>query len=950
MQYLSKKKTSVNGLLRLIGTICLLCLMSGSAFAGELKPVDLTCESLEQPLGVDARQPRLSWRIHSEVRGEKQTAYRVLVASSAKLLEANTGDLWDSGKVESEQSINLTYRGEALQSRRLYHWKVKLWGADGAASDWSEASTWRMGMLDPDDSTAEWIQSDLELFHFQKELKKLPKFVEEDRRGPEKRADSIKKQTNAIREAPAVWMRKEFAAEKKLRQATAFISGLGFYELYLNGAKIDDHYFNIAAADYEKTVPYLVHDLTESMKQGANAVGVILGNGHFNPIVPFMHREYASDFIDTPRLWCEILLEYEDGSSQVLRTDSSWRFTTDGPIRFNSMRSGEIHDARRELGNWSSVGYDDNQWKPARKATAPRGRMRWQAIPPVRVLDEIPAVAVEPVEGGGWLFDIGEQNAGWARLTLRGEPGQEIRINYRAGKLSQRANIYLTLGPYQTCTYICKGEGEEVFEPRFSYNGFQYVEVQGLKDKPELEDCIGLRVASDMEVRGHFSCSDERLNALQEVHLRTIDNYYVQMPGDPVREKSNWTQDIQTHSESVGYNYDIHEMYAKWQQDFLDHIQPDGFVPAIVPSCFAGRWINGPWWGGMIVYNPWQLYQFYGDLDVLTRSYPEMKRYLGYLDSIASDHVVRWGLGDWQDAAVQKVGYGKPKSTTVPYTSTCAYFLYADILERTARLLGKSDEAAAFKSKKEAIRKAIHRDFYDAATGRYDKGSQTAQVLALRLGIVEAQDRGKVIDALAQQIAEDDSHLSSGFVGLPFLLIELTECGLGDLAWKIATQESYPGWFDMVFNRKNTAFMEAWDGGKVQMPSLAAPIGAWFYRSLGGIRTASPGFKSFIIQPYTGTLEWVKCSYESPYGKIVSNWRKEGAKLIMEISVPPNSTATVYVPSQDPANVTESGHPAAKANGVKEAKPQPHAAVYHLESGHYKFVSPLHGIPIKQEP
>jgi alpha-L-rhamnosidase len=410
------------------------------------------------------------------------------------------------------------------------------------------------------------------------------------------------------------------------------------------------------------------------------------------------------------------------------------------------------------------------------------------------------------------------------------------------------------------------------------------------------------------------------------------------MPLDPVREKASWTQDVQTHFESVGYNYDLQGIYGKWQQDFLDHIMPNGYVPAIVPSRFAGDWINGPWWGGMIIYNPWQLYQFYGDKDVLIRSYPAMKRYLAYLDSIAKNYIVEWGLGDWQDALAQKEGYGPPKLTTVPYTSTCAYFHYTEILWKTALILGKNDEAEGYRDKMEAIRQAIHSKFFDGATGRYDTGSQTAQILALHLGITLEEKRSPVIEHLIKRISEDDYHLTSGFVGLPFLLTELTESGLGHLAWRIATQESYPSWFDMVLNRKNSVFMEAWDGGHVQMPSLAAPIGAWFYRSLGGIRPEAPGFKTFIIQPYTEMLDWVNCSYQCSYGQISSNWYKKDGGLIMNITVPVNTTAIVYVPA---GTITESGSPAGQSDGVTFLRMEKNDLVFKVESGQYEFKSIL---------
>jgi len=889
----------------LIGAACVGVEATG---ADKFISAELRCEYQQNPLGIDVVQPRLSWSAKSNKRGLKQTAYQVLVASSLQELNRNRGDLWDSGKVQTDQSLNVIYQGKALRSRQHCFWKVKTWYTTGIESAWSKPASWSMGILNPDEWRGQWIQSDLALYDYQTEFKKMPEHElkigkMDGGRMIRERAKAVRKATAKITEAPAVWLRKAFhLKDKKVQRATLFISGLGLYEPYLNGRKINDHLLTVSPHDFGKTVPYHVHDVTAHIKEGENALGVILGNGYFNPIIPSLLREYAFNFIDTPRLKCELQLEYADGSTQSIVSDPSWKFTTDGPIRFNSIRSGEIYDARKELGNWSVAGYDDKSWKPAKPARAPKGKMRQRNLPPVRAIKTIPAIRVTPHEKGV-RFDIGVESTGWARLKIRGKKGQKIIIKY-PGEASH------TLGRYQTCEYICKGTGDEFYEPRFAFNGYQHIDVIGLDYKPAVSDLVGLQVVSDLETVGSFSCSDERLNTLQEVNLRTIQNYNITMPMDPVREKVCWTQDVQSNFETTAYNYGLHAMYSKWQDDYLDSIQVNGFVPTVVPSCFDGPKINGPWWGGMLIFNPWQLYQFYGDKEILAESYETMKHHMSYYDSIAKNNVIKWGLGDWQDAEVQKGGFGRARSTTVPFTSTCAYLYYADILHQTALLLDKPDDAAQYKKQRESIRKSLHETFFDAEAGVYDKGEQTSYVLPLRLNIVAEKDRPRVIENFVKQITKDDDHLTSGFVGMPFLLTELTEIGQGDVAWKIATQETWPSWFDLIFNRKKTVFMEDWRGGCVQMPSLCASIGAWFYRSLGGIRPDEPGFKSFIVAPYTKTLDWVKCEHMSPYGKIVSNWSRKNGKLTMNIPVPPNTTATVYVPGK---NITESGVPVAKA-------------------------------------
>jgi len=900
----------------------------------EVTVTDIKCEYLSNPQGIDKPNPRLSWTLESNQRGQKQTAYHLLVASSPDKLEKDVGDLWDSGNIESERSLNIPYRGSALKSRAQYFWKVRIRDANGRMSSWSTPSSWSMGILSQDEWQAHWIQSDLELFDYQVELKKIPDHhleLEnmEDGTDIRVRAKEIRRSTAGVTEAPAVWMRKEFEPiNKKLHRATLFISGLGLYEPYLNGRKINDHLLTVSPHDFDKTVPYHVHDVTDLVEKGENTLGVILGNGYYNPVIPSLLREYAFDFINTPRLRCELQLEYEDGSNQLVYSDSSWKFTTSGPIRFNSIRSGETYDARKELGEWSVAGFDDRNWKSARMAKGPRGRLVKRALPPVRLIRTIPAVSVEE-QGKGFRFDIGIESTGWARIKIRGKAGQKIVISY-PGVDSH------TLGRYQTCEYICKGEDEEFYEPRFAFNGYRYVDVFGLEYTPAITDLVGCQVVSDLQNMGTFSCSDEDINYLHEINRRTIRNYNVQMPLDPVREKVCWTQDVQTNFETSAYNYNMYGIYDKWQDDYIDAILDNGFVPTVVPSCFDGPWINGPWWGGMIIYNPWQLYNFYGDKEILSKSYDAMKRYLVYLNSIAENNVIEWGLGDWMDLAGG--GHGTPKGTTVPYTSTCAYMMLADMLQQTASILGEEADADYFAKRREEIRKTVNETFYNDESGSYDKGSQTSYILALKLNIPPKTNRNQIIENFIEQISVDNDHLSTGFVGTPFLLTLLNEEGLGELAWKIATQESYPGWYNMIFNQGNTVWRENWEGRPVQMPSLAGPIGAWFYRSLGGIRSGAPGFKSIIIQPYTETLDWVKNTFESPYGLIESNWERKDGFLMMNVVIPANTTATVYVPGK---NVTEGGITAEGAESVHLLKHENGNNIFSVKSGEYNFKSSL---------
>jgi alpha-L-rhamnosidase len=916
--------------------VFLLSTTVGSCLAGDASAApraeNLLCEYTLAPLGVDKPHPRFSWSVDSDLRDHSQTAYRILVSTTRESLADGTGDVWDSGRVASGDSHFVRYEGPELKSRTRYYWKVKLWDNKGEEFPFSDPASFGTGFLDEDDWVGEWIQSDLELFEYQKELKKMPDDNMEEEKPMWRRGPSIREMTKNVKEAPAAYMRRDFKPEKgDLKYATLYISGLGLYEAYLNGEKINDRALKVSPHNFQKSVPYHAHDVTDLIKTGDNALGVILGNGYFNPVIPSLLREYTCDFIDTPRLRCELKLVYDDGSSQLISSDEHWRFTADGPITFNSIRSGETYDARKELGDWSSAGFDDQDWSPARPAEGPEGRLRYRNLPPVRVVESLPAVSVEKLEEeDAFRFDIGEANTGWARLKVRGEKGRKIRV-YFEGHDSH------TLGRYQIFEYICKGEGEEVFEPRFAFAGYRHVRVDGLGYTPEASDLTGLKVVSDYESIGSFACSEERINILHDVNRLTHQNYNVTMPMDPVREKSCWTQDVQTNFHSVAYNFKVYSVYDKWQEDYLDCIHPNGFVPTVVPSCFDGPTVNGPWWGGMIIYNPWQLYHFYGDKDILAKSYASMKQHLAYLDSIAEENIIEWGLGDWLDIALEANQHTpRPKRTPVAYTSSTAYFLYTDILRQVAVLLGEEEDAEYFEKRKEEIRQSINRKFFDPETASYSTGSQTTFVHALKFGIPDEKDRARVIESFRNQITKDDDHITSGFVGTPYLLTLLTEIGLGDKAWAIATQDTYPSWYDMIFNRGKTAFDELWNGAAVQMPSLAGPIGAYFFRSLGGIRSGEPGFRSVVVNPYTETLDWVKCEFEGPYGPIMTDWSRKGEKLTLKVSIPFNSSAIVHI---DGDEVMESGVKASKAKGVTFLREEGGKSVFEVQSGNYTFVS-----------
>ena len=870
-------------------------LVNGASF----HVVNLRCEQSVNPAGIDVPNPRLSWNIECAERNWMQSAWQIIVASSPSALNRNTGDVWDSGKIASSSSLYHPFSGKPLISLQKYWWKVKIWDQKGIESDWSNASYWTMAMVTPADWKGKWITSDLRLSELQKELKALPDFGMESEEEMWKLSKEIRKRTDTITYAPAVYLRKEFTSNHTVKYAVANICGLGLNELYMNGSKVSNELLNPAFTDYQKTAFYQSYDVTRFLQNGVNTIGVILGNGWFNLVIPHVLRYYAADYIATPRLIFQLDIFYMDGSKKTVISDNTWKYTTDGPIRFNNILSGETWDANKEIDGWNKNGYQTTNWREALIADAPSGRLESQHLNPVAITDSVKAVNIKTIENG-YSIDLEKEITGWCRLRLKGEKGTSITIKY-PGAGSH------TLGRYQTYEYILNGRETETPDPKFSYNGIKTVEVFGLKYKPELKDITGIMVHSVLPVTGKFACSNESFNELNSILLHTMRNYVVHIPNDPVREKAGWTQDVETAFDAYAYAFDSRDMYIKWQRDFLDIIHENGYVPPVAPGRFDGPTINGPWWGGMVVYLPWKIYQYFGDKKILEESYSAMKKYTGYLHSIDSSFVVKWGLGDWLEP-----GSVRPKMTPVPFTSTIGFYNTALITSETAAILGRNKDADYYAALAGKIKDSFNQNFYHPETGQYAKYSQASQLMPLYFNLTPEEKRQLVLDKLVAKIGADSNHVGTGFVGTPLILTGLSDMGEGELAYKMANQRTYPGWYDMVFNHGTKIFKEDWKGGLVQMPPLGGSLGYWFYYSLAGIQPdpAVPGFKNVIIRPdFVSDLSWVNGEYRSLYGNIKSGWKRVKDQLILNIEIPANTTAMVYLPTDNVANITEQDKP-----------------------------------------
>jgi alpha-L-rhamnosidase len=884
------------------------------ASAHAMEVVRPRCEQAVNPLGIDARRPRLSWELASEHRAARQTAYRILVASSPQLLAKDQGDAWDSGKVASAETVLVAYAGRPLQARAFYWWKVRVWDEAGQPSAWSSPARWSMGLLDPSDWQASWV-------------------------GPA--------QTNGA----AVYLRREVALPAPPTRATAYIAGLGYHELSINGQRVGDHVLDPAFTDYEKRVSYVTHDVTAAFQAGANAVGVILGNGWFNAQTPDLFGFEKAAWRGAPRLRLRIDLELAGGGHRTVVSDGAWRWST-GPLTFNCIRAGESFDAALDNPGWDRPGYDDRAWLPAPPASAPTGRLAAQALPPMRVTASLAAVRLSEPRPGVYLFDFGENLTGWVRFEAAGPPRARVRLDFNEqllpdGSLSLKHSTTHTYGRYQTGELALDGAGHGVFEPRFTYHGFRYVQVSGLTARPALASMVARRVHTDWRPAGEFSCSNPRINAVQKAVVLTLNNSCHSIPGEEAtREKMGWTQDGLNTMESALYNFDAATVYAKYLQDMIDAQEPNGHVPPIIPTAGWGR--NGrpghnfsdPWWGGTLPYAAEKLYEYYGDRRALEQAYEPMRRWTDYLTSTAKGDLVDWWLGDWLEPGSQ----GRPKRTPLIQTSTAGYFYAAQATARAAAVLGKPDDARRYAELAARVRASFNGRFLDPASGLYAPDSQTSQALPLWLGLAPDAARPLVLARLIDNIHAWRDHVNTGFVGIMALLHGLTDWGYPDLAYTLATQPDPPGFYQMIADG-NSTLSESLDGraGSRHHP-FGTCVGAWYFRALAGIRAdpAWPGFAHFIIRPEAvGDLTWARGAYQSAHGQIVSAWKRDASSFSLDVTIPANTRATVYVPATDPARVTESGRPASRAEGVRFLRRDGGTAVFEVSSGTYAFASTL---------
>lgn len=875
-------------------------LVATSAF-GTLKAERLRCESLENPLGIDAPVPHLGWALASAERDQRQSAYQVLVARTAQALARNEGDLWDSGKVAGDQSLYVPYAGQKLRSGQTAFWKVRAWDGKDRPSDWSRPATFEMGLLRPEDWGAKWI--------------------------------GLSTDVNA---KPAPLLRREFAVGSPIRRARAYVCGLGYYELRLNGKKVGDRVLDPGYTQFDQRTLYATYDVTSALQKGGNAIGVTLGNGWYNvqPLATW-HFERAP-WRAAPKLLLRLEIETADGRTQTIVSGEGWKAAT-GPIVEDSLYIGETVDARLEKAGWDRPGYDDAAWAPAIEMAAPKATMSAQAMPPIRVTKTLKPVRITEPKPGVYVYDFGQNFAGFPRLRISGPAGTTVsmRCGERLAKdgTVDQADIdkYMTKTTprqaFQTNQYTLKGGGKETYEPRFTYQGFQYVEVTGAPGKLGPENLEGLVVHTDVARIGELACSNPLLEKILDsarwAYLSNLESIFTDCPH---REKNGWTGDAQLASEGGLLGYDSVTVYRKWLDDVADAQKPGPNLALIVPTPGWGKGDGSfaPAWDVAYIEIPWNVYLYTGDKSLLENHFAGFTTYLDWLATQGKDLVIEGILGDWCPWKTE---------TPVELTSTAYLFHDATLAAKAATVLGKPEAARKYADLAERVRTAFNARFFDAKTGLYANGSQTAQSAALYFNLAEPQDRPAVLKALLDNVAKCDDHIDAGILGSKYLLNVLTQEGRTDVAYRVAGQKTLPSWGWWI-EQGATTMWEQWNGTDSRNHIMFGEIAAWFYKALAGINPDpnAPGFKHVLISPHpAGDLTYARASHESAYGRIESGWTRKDGTFRLEVKIPANTSATVTLPAEAKATITEGGKPA-----TLTGRTTTHAMV-EIGSGHYVF-------------
>jgi alpha-L-rhamnosidase len=868
---------------------------------------NLKCEYMINPLGIDKPFPRFTWQMIDSLNGAEQSAYQIFIGTDSTEVADRNANVWNSGKIKSAKNL-VAYEGSPLKPFTRYYWSVTIWNQEKNHSLNSTVAFFETGMIDPKNWQGTWISDSREI-----DLK------------------------------PAPYFRKEFGLHGKVKSARLYIATAGLYEYYINGIKVGDHKLDPAYTRFDRRTLYLSYDITQLIHTGSNAIGVILGNGWYN------HQSTAVWYFDKapwrgrPKFCSDLRLTYDDGTSETISTGTDWK-TSPGPVIFNSIYTAEHYDARLVQDGWNTTGFNDSEWENAIPVAAPSQNIVSQVMHPIRSAEEIPAKSMKQLNSNTWLFDLGRNISGVSRLRVTGKTGTVIRMKHAErlnGKgFADQSNIDVHYrptddrDPFQTDIFILSGKGDESFMPLFNYKGFQYVEVSS--DKPVTltkESLTGYFMHSDVPVAGIVESSNPVLDKI----WRATNNSYLSnlfgYPTDcPQREKNGWTGDAHIAIETGLYNFDGITIYEKWLADHADEQQPNGVLPAIIPSSGWGyTWANGPDWTSTIAIIPWNIYLFYGDSYLLEKYYDNIKRYVDHITEISINGLTDWGLGDW--IPIKSVASRE-------LTSSAYYFTDVTILAKSARLFGKQADFIKYSELASKIKNAINDKYLNKEESIYGKGLQTELAVPLQWGIVPEEMKAKVAGKLAENISVNNNHMDVGLLGTKAILNALSENGYPDLAYTLASQETFPSWGWWIVNGATTLY-ENWPldtKSDISMNHIMfGEVGAWMYKGLGGILPdeENPGFKNIILKPnFVKGLAQFEARHDSPYGTIISSWKKDGNKVEYKVVIPANSTATLYL---EATGILENGKKMSENRFIKIKKEGNGKDRLSLKSGSYLF-------------
>ncbi|HOY17156.1 MAG TPA: family 78 glycoside hydrolase catalytic domain [Haliscomenobacter sp.] len=896
------------------------------AAAPKVNVLRLKCNFKENPLGLETAHPSLSWQLGATQRNQYQTAYRILVADNEMALAKNSGNAWDSGKQKSGQSIQVEYQGKKLQSAQKYYWKVMAWDAKGKASAWSEAASWQMGLLQETDwNGASWIA--------------LEKIAETDKILPALHATKAPQKPKAA----LPQFRKEWTLSKKLKQATAFVSGLGHFEFFLNGQKVGKNFLDPGWTNYSQTAQYVTFDITSLLNTGKNAFGIMLGNGFYH--IPNERYWKILQSYGYPTCKLKILLEYTDGTTENIVSDQSWKCTR-SPITYSSIYAGEDYDATQEQKGWKLPDFDDAQWQKPLVLTEGMPALRSQQQEPLGYFEEFAPKNIVSPKPGVWVYDLAQNFSGIFTLEVHGKRGATVKISpaellHDDGTINQSA-----VGSPVFFNYTLKGESLESWQPQFTYYGFRFVQIEGAVPEgqpnpdnlPVIKTLRGIHTRNAAAKIGSFSCSNPLFNDIYTLIDWSIKSNMASVLTDcPHREKLGWLEEAYLMGPSLRYNYDLATLYPKILEDMRASQLENGLIPDIAPEYvpFEGGFRDSPEWGSAGVVIPWEMYQWYGNVAVLQENYTMMKRYVDYLSTRANQHIVSHGLGDWYDYGPKPPG--KAQLTSSALTATAIYYYDLTILQKVASILGKTDDEQTYKNLGVEVKKAFNDKFFDPQKMQYERGSQTAYAMPLELDLVEPQHRAGVLNSLLKEIEAKNYALTAGDIGFHYLVSALQNGGASEVIYKMNSRNDVPG-YGFQLAKGATALTESWPALKNVSNNhfMLGHLMEWFFNGLGGIKPSPSvlAFKEFIIKPeMVGDLNEANVSFESMYGSMKSHWKKTATSTEMNLEIPVNTRALVYLPSKDLGKVFENG----KRVGYSVERVEEERLVIKLGSGRYNF-------------